>query len=296
MVGLGGIGSAAAYWCAQRGASVVGLEQFELGHDRGASHDHSRIIRLSYHTNWYVELAKDAYRAWGAVEAATGEQLVTRTGGIDLFPPGAAIGDADYRDAMDTAGVRYDVLDGEEVRRRWPVFAVADDVIGIHQGQAGIVAAARATAALQRGAKERGAELRDRTPVRAIEVSGDGVAVVTDDGVVRARRAVVACDAWTNRLSGPLGLELPLTVLREQLSYFASSRLADFAPERFPVWIWMDDPSFYGFPVFGEAAVKVAQDCGGFEVDADTRTFDPDPAMLDRLTEFAGRLFVPDAL
>ncbi|MCU1427088.1 MAG: sarcosine oxidase, partial [Actinomycetia bacterium] len=42
--------------------------------------------------------------------------------------------------------------------------------------------------------------------------------------------------------------------------------------------------------------VKVAQDCGGFEVDADTRTFDPDPAMLDRLTEFAGRLFVPDAL
>ena len=33
------------------------LEQFELGHVRGESQDHSRIIRLSYHTPEYVELA-----------------------------------------------------------------------------------------------------------------------------------------------------------------------------------------------------------------------------------------------
>ena len=42
----------------------MGLEQFELGHVRGESQDHSRIIRLSYHTPGYVELAKHAYRAW----------------------------------------------------------------------------------------------------------------------------------------------------------------------------------------------------------------------------------------
>jgi glycine/D-amino acid oxidase-like deaminating enzyme len=49
VLGLGGIGSAAAYWLARRGARVIGLEQFELGHTRGESQDHSRIIRLSYH-------------------------------------------------------------------------------------------------------------------------------------------------------------------------------------------------------------------------------------------------------
>lgn len=51
ILGLGGLGSAAAYWLSRdAGADVLGLEQFELGHVRGESQDHSRIIRLSYHT------------------------------------------------------------------------------------------------------------------------------------------------------------------------------------------------------------------------------------------------------
>ena len=50
VVGLGALGSGAAWQLATRGHSVVGLEQFELGHSRGASHDTSRILRHSYHT------------------------------------------------------------------------------------------------------------------------------------------------------------------------------------------------------------------------------------------------------
>src|SRR5580765_7838698 len=91
VVGLGGLGSGAAYWLASGGASVLGLEQYELGHDRGASEDHSRIIRLSYHTPQYVALAERAYEAWAAVEADVGERLIVETGGLDLWPPDAAI-------------------------------------------------------------------------------------------------------------------------------------------------------------------------------------------------------------
>ncbi len=39
VLGLGALGSGAAYWLAKRGARVLGLEQFELGHARGSSHD-----------------------------------------------------------------------------------------------------------------------------------------------------------------------------------------------------------------------------------------------------------------
>ncbi|HVH54541.1 MAG TPA: FAD-dependent oxidoreductase, partial [Actinomycetota bacterium] len=68
VIGLGGIGSAAVYRGAKRvGSGVLGLERFELGHDRGASHDHSRIIRLSYHSPAYVRFAQDAFRAWAEV-------------------------------------------------------------------------------------------------------------------------------------------------------------------------------------------------------------------------------------
>ena len=98
---------------------------------------------------------------------------------------------------------------------------------------------------------------------------------------------IVTADAWTNDLLAPLDHEIPLIVLCEQVSYFPTADLAPFAPGRFPVWIWMDDPCYYGFPVYGDThAVKASEDCGGPEVDADTRTFDPDPGMESRLGDF----------
>ncbi len=38
VLGLGGMGSSAAYELARRGRRVLGLEQYSLGHDRGSSH------------------------------------------------------------------------------------------------------------------------------------------------------------------------------------------------------------------------------------------------------------------
>src|SRR3954469_9439980 len=106
VLGLGGFGSAAAYWLARRaGGDVLGLEQFEIGHVRGESQDHSRIIRLSYHTPAYVALARQAYQAWADLEADAGEKLILKTGGLDLAPRGTAIPLAHYSDSMAACGV-----------------------------------------------------------------------------------------------------------------------------------------------------------------------------------------------
>src|ERR1700722_7411986 len=48
VIGLGGMGSAAAWQLARRGARVLGLEQFALGHDRGSSHGHTRITPQAF--------------------------------------------------------------------------------------------------------------------------------------------------------------------------------------------------------------------------------------------------------
>jgi sarcosine oxidase len=64
VVGCGGLGSAAAYRLAcEAGHEVLALEQFGLGHDNGASQDHSRIIRLSYHDPAYTALTPHTYTA-----------------------------------------------------------------------------------------------------------------------------------------------------------------------------------------------------------------------------------------
>ena len=111
----------------------------------------------------------------------------------------------------------------------------------------------------------------------------------------RCRRLVITAGAWSNRTLGPFGMQLPLRVTKEQVTYFATPHADLFAPERFPVWIWMDDPCFYGFPVFGEAGPKAGQDAGGQEVTADMRTFDPDQGALERVTGFLGR-HIPKSL
>src|ERR671936_200627 len=91
VVGLGGIGSAAAFWLARRtGTAVLGLEQFALGHDRGASEDHSRIIRYTYHTPDYVEVAPHAYAAWRALEEEANEKLLVITGDLFMGPRDSA--------------------------------------------------------------------------------------------------------------------------------------------------------------------------------------------------------------
>ena len=110
VVGLGALGSAAAYELAARGADVVGLERFELGHHRGASHDSSRILRHSYHTPGYVRLTFDAYDDWARLETESGEHLVTTVGGLDLFPPGCAIPPEDYVSSMTLSGVDFETL------------------------------------------------------------------------------------------------------------------------------------------------------------------------------------------
>jgi sarcosine oxidase len=288
VVGLGGLGSAAAWELARRGHRVLGLDRFRLGHSNGASHDSSRILRHSYHTPAYVRLTQDAYADWAVLERETGRSLVTRTGGLDLFPPDPAIRSIDYTASMDEVGISYDALDADDVTSRWPQLRVPAGTLALYQLDAAIVPAGRTTTVLHEQARRCGAELRERTPVLGLEDLGDRVRVTTSSGEVDCGGVVVAADAWVNDVVGQLGLTVPLEVTLEQVTYFALDRPQDFLD--LPLWIWMDDPSFYGFPPYGEATVKAAQDCGGPVVSPDDRTSDPDPAMEALLAQHLRRM------
>ena len=276
ILGLGGIGSAAAFWASRRlGDSVLALEQYETGHSNGGSEDHSRIIRLSYHTPGYVELAKSAFLAWEQVEVASGEQLVLRTGGLDLAPAGASIGLDHYRAAMTAARVPFEELTAEEVRRRWPQWKLGDDVSALYQDRSGIAMASRANATHRRLAREQGATMIENVEVTSIRETGAEVEVVAGGTSHRAEKVVIAAGAWTNRLLAHLGVELPLEVTQEQVVYLKPTDPLSFHPSRFPIWIWMNEPSFYGFPIVGEPAVKVAWDRCEIVTDPDHRSFEP---------------------
>jgi sarcosine oxidase len=288
VLGLGGIGSGAAYWLSRRlGNDVLAVEQFELGHVRGGSEDHSRIIRLSYHTPEYVELAKRAYDAWEQVEVDSGEPVVLRTGGLDISPANAVIPLDDYRSSLTAAGVTYEELSAAEIMRRWPQWRLPENVTALYQERTGLAMASRANATHRFLARENGATLIDDAPVTSIrEVAGE-VEVVADGVTYRAKSLVIAAGAWSNPALGHFGVHFPLDVSLEHVVYTTPVDPLAYHPSRFPVWIWMDEPCFYGFPIFGEPAVKTAWDRCGLLVDPDARSFEPDADTVATIRRFA---------
>ncbi len=286
VVGLGVLGSAATYHLARSGADVIGFEQFDLGHVRGASHDTSRIIRRCYDQPEYVKLADAAYRDWADFERVSGERLVTRTGGVLFCPPAGPIPVTDYTESLRTVGVEFELLSSLDMRRRFPQFFLDPGVQTVYTADTGIVHASRSVAALQMQARAHGAVLRDRCPVTAISYQGDRVVLDTAAGQVSADAVILCADAWTNKLLGPLGAAVPLTTMQEQVTYFKPPVPEPFEQGAFPVWIWEDDVCFYGFPFFGESTIKAARDVSQMTMGVDERTFVHSTQRLDELTDF----------
>ena len=296
VVGLGALGSAAAYWASRRpGLRVLGLERFAIGHPYGASEDVSRIVRLSYHRREYVRLARRAFATWAEVEAEAGRRIIHRTGGLDVGPrataDGVAIDLEAYVDAMASEDVPFERLDAAEIMRRWPAWRLDERHHGLFQADAGLADPSVGNAAHRDLARAHGASLREHARVTGIAEDGDEVVVTLEHGErIRAGAVIVATDAWTNELLEPLGLALPLTVTQEQVTWCTPAGDPEaFAPDRFPVWIWMDEPSFYGFPTHALGGPKIGQDVGGREVTTETRTFERDEPAWARTLAFLER-------
>jgi sarcosine oxidase len=289
VLGAGVIGAAAALHLARRGRTLL-LERHVFLHERGSSHGGSRIFRHAYEDVDHVRLAIAADAAWTALEHETGERLLHRTGGLDLGRAGGGELDA-IETALRSAGRPVERLDAAQVRERFPVFAVDDDVEALYQPDAAIVPATRAVATLLRAAAAAGAELRDREGTTSVTATAEGVEVVTPLGRYAADRLVVAAGAW---LAGVLPeLTLPLHVEQQQVLYLRVGPDARaFAPGRMPVFIDRRG-GIYGFPLFDRPhAIKVSDHEGAPTIDLEGRSFDVDPARA-AATVAAARALLP---
>jgi sarcosine oxidase len=281
VLGCGGIGSAALYWLSRTlGENVLGIEQFSHGHEKGGSHDHSRIIRLSYDHVDYTRLAPDTYTCFAELEQESGVQLVYKTGGLDIGPleDGKPFELEDYITAMRDTNIPFETWSAAETMKHFPQFRLPENARVLYQKDSGLVDARKGVQVHALMAQARGAVLLENTPVRAIKTHKDGIEIVTDEGNFHAGKLIVTAGAWLNTILAMVNLKLPITVTREQVTYFKSPHLKDFAIGKFPIWIYSGNRQhyFYGFPVYGEVAVKAAEDVGGQITTADTRGFEKD--------------------
>ncbi|MCJ2006023.1 N-methyl-L-tryptophan oxidase [Methylobacterium sp. J-092] len=304
VVGLGAMGSAALYQLRLRGAKAVGIDRFAPPHTLGSSHGESRITRQAVGEGRdYVPFVLASHRIWRALEAETGETLLTACGAL-VMGPGSGIsshhGKPDFVgrsiDAAQAFAIPHEVLDGHEVARRFPQFRnLTGDEKAYYEPGGGYVRPERCIAAQLRRAGELGAAIRTGTTVRSILQEPGGVRIETDHGVVLADQVVVAAGAWTAPLLGAPFTDL-LTVNRQLLHWYALDDASAYGPGA-PVFIWMhgagDTDYLYGFPPLpGEAQVKVATEQYEIATPAEAldRTVSSDESAAMYQHHVAGRL------
>src|SRR5262245_55039746 len=177
VIGLGGMGSAAAWRLAERGLRVLGLEQFAPGHDLGSSHGHTRIIRQAYYEHPdYVPLVRRAYQGWYELEQAVGELLLAEAPCLSVGPPASELVEGVRRSAAEHH-LDIDNLSPAEVMRRYPAFRLPDEFDGVLERTAGVLLVDRCVKAMADEARRLGADLRQERVV-SWSASG-GVEVVT---------------------------------------------------------------------------------------------------------------------
>src|SRR6187455_610826 len=257
VVGLGAVGSAVAHHLAAGGARVVGIDRFAPPHDQGSSHGLTRITRLAVGEGAaFVPLVMRSHALWPALEAASGETLHRRTGGLVI---GSA--EADVAKYHGQPGFLAQTV------------ALAERCYFEHD--AGVLFPERIVAAQLAAARRHGATLRLGERVDRVRPGAGGVEVITDRGRLSAARVVVTAGAWAPGLAGNAFGDTRLRVLRQVLWWFEVEEPGLYAPERCPVFIWLHGSggrraSMYGFPMIdGVAGPKVASEQDTVESDPD---------------------------
>src|SRR4051812_21065464 len=200
VVGLGATGAAALNRLARRGVRVLGIERLTPGHDQGSSHGESRIIRLGYFEHpSYVPLLRRSYALWRELEVEANAKLLHITGIVEIGPPGGEVVSGTLA-ASRLHDLPHQVMDAAETMRRFPVFKIPADDVGVFQPDGGFIAAEPAIAAMLAQARAAGADIQTNVTVHSVAPRGDGVRIETSADAIEARTAIVAAGPWLGKL------------------------------------------------------------------------------------------------
>jgi len=294
VLGLGAMGSAAAWHLARRGARVLGVDRWTPPHAAGSTHGRTRVIREAYYeAPAYVPLVRRAYELWTALERESGRTLFRRTGGIMLGASDGELVSGARRSAREHA-LPHEDLSAADVRRRLPILALPDDMVGLWEPRAGILFPELCVSTVLDLAQRHGAVLRLGERVVRWHVGGDAVVVTTDRAHLRARRLVLAAGPWLPSLAPDLSV--PLAVERQVMHWFAPRARAElFRAEGCPVLMVEHAPGrmFYTIPDVGHG-VKAAVHHDGDPADPDAPRLPVQAQETRVLRELLDR-FLPDA-
>ncbi|GER67514.1 N-methyl-L-tryptophan oxidase [Weizmannia acidilactici] len=271
IVGAGSMGMAAGYFLAKQGVKTLMIDAFDPPHTSGSHHGDTRIIRHAYGEGRdYVPLVLRAQTLWNELEQRSEEKIFDKTGVLSFSPEGLSAFLDEAVASAKTYGLLIEMMDGAEVKKRWPGVAVPDHYRAVFEPDSGVLFPENCICAYRKLAEANGATLLTNTRVEDLKADDRSAIVKTPRGTFTAQKVIISGGAWNGKLLSKLGLDLPLQPTRQTVGWFEADE-ALFNAGVFPAFT-AESPEgmYYGFPSFDGSGVKIGRHDYGQAADPDT--------------------------
>lgn len=279
IVGAGVVGLSLARSALARGLRVTMLDQADVPNPDGASFDQHRMIRYQYGTaTGYARMVAEAFPAWERLWAEIGARHFTDTGSLSV-----SVREGDYGfnslAMLRAAGLPVEEIDAARIARIAPQLQVPAHARGVLCRPGGPLYADRIVTDLSRLVAERGADVRARTRVRAVDAQS-GTVVTASGERIKGDVVFVAAGAWLRGLDGIGAGEV--RVVRQVLCYVEPPAAHVESWRAGPALVVLGDANCYSLPPTAGTGLKFGSGDVLHEGDP-ADGFVPPPGMADRV-------------
>ncbi|EQB37855.1 hypothetical protein M948_04635 [Virgibacillus sp. CM-4] len=285
IVGVGTMGSMAAWQLAKKGVSVIGFEQFGIGNDRTAAGGESRLFRTAYMEGpEYVPLLQEAKHLWRSLEEASDNNLLTLNGGLMIGESGSLEINTIKKSIHDFA-LEHEVLEGEQAKKRYPQFTLYENDVVILDKNAGFLRPELAVVSAVQQAVKHGAKVKNYTKVNDIVPEKQGATIVTNEKSYHVEKVIITTGAWTLKLIPQL--KNKLVPRRLLLTWFAPKDVSLVTADKLPIFARMrGDFRLTGAPMLDGSMVKASYTKDPSYIDDPSKLYrDANLEELERISE-----------
>ena len=293
VVGAGVFGTWTAHHLHAAGMQVTLVDAYGPGNSRSSSGDESRILRCGYGPDAiYSQMAWRSLALWRELQARLGahEDPIWHQCGVLWMAAAADPYAIATRETLDEAGLPVTMLDGDELRARYPQLCSDGIEQALLEPECGVLMARRAVRTLCAEMLRDGVRFI-RARVSLPWVPGKLTHLHLDERHdVAGDVFVLACGAWLPVLLPRLlgGIVRPT---RQVVVYFGTPAGDDrFGPSHTPAFVDFAS-GIYGVPDLEGRGMKVGIDSHGQPIDPDEDDRSIDQVSIARIREWLRRRF-----
>jgi sarcosine oxidase len=272
IIGLGAMGSAAAYQLAKKGVRVLGIDRFSPPHKFGSTHGETRITRQAIGEGAeYVPLTLRTYEIFREIETETNTDLLTVTGGLIISNSNTNAnlhGNANFiEETVSTAkkfGIKHREMSAQKIGKEFPQFNLDGNERGYFEDETGFLRPENCVAIQLALAEKLGAKICRNEKVSGLKYNSNFVEIITDKGRYSAEKVIISAGAWIKDFVEKPQKDL-FEVYRQVFYWFdVAEHYEQFKLGNFPTFIWefgrSENDFVYGFPAIdGEhGGLKIA--------------------------------------